>query len=235
MVDIGKFYVNEIPPKDESIVDLVRVACYSSQIEEAIGAINDLHVKGYETALNIMAISRVNETELRQQLYKVRSSKVDIVYIVDSFGSLYMDDINRLTKIYKRSLPGKQIGIHAHNNLQLAFANTITANQAGCRFMDSTVYGMGRAAGNCPTELLIGYLYPKYNIKPILKAIEELFIPLRELEEWGYLIPYALSGQLNEHPRTAIELRNQTEAKDNYLEFYEQTTKDKDRPLQVAR
>lgn len=224
MVDVGKFDHRDISIHSESQIDLIRVACYISQIDEAIVAVNALHEKGYETCLNIMAVSSLDVEQLNPMLQKVRQSFVDKVYIVDSFGSLYMDDVRRLTALYKKFLPDKQIGIHAHNNLQLAFANTITAEQAGCTFLDSTVYGMGRAAGNCPTELLVGYLEPNYDVKPLLKTIEELFMPLRKLEEWGYLIPFAITGQLNEHPRSAIAMRNHKETKDQYLDFYEKTT-----------
>ncbi|MGM7701520.1 aldolase catalytic domain-containing protein [Pseudalkalibacillus sp. Hm43] len=235
MVDIGKFTLDDIPIAQDSLIDMIRVACYSSQIEEAITTVNVLHEKGYETCLNIMAVSNVDQVELKQKLRKVQHCSVDVVYIVDSFGSLYMEEIRRLAEIYKRMLPDKQIGIHAHNNLQLAFANTIAAEQAGSRFLDSTVYGMGRAAGNCPTELLIGYLQPKYDLKPVLKAIEESLIPLRKEMEWGYLIPYAISGQMNDHPRKAIALREKDELKDKYVAFYEQSKSMEENPLQAAK
>ncbi len=235
MVDIGKFTLDDIPLAHDSLIDMIRVACYSSQIEEANTAINVLHEKGYDTCLNIMAVSSVDQMELKQTLKKVQHCPVDVVYIVDSFGSLYMEEIRRLTEFYKRMLPNKHIGIHAHNNMQLAFANTITAERAGCSFLDSTVYGMGRAAGNCPTELLIGYLQPKYDIKPVLKVIEESLIPLREQMEWGYLIPFTISGQMNEHPREALALRKHDETKDKYVEFYEQYTCIEEKPLQAAK
>ena len=82
-------------------------------------------------------------------------------------------------------------------------------------------YGLGRAAGNCPTELLLGFLKnPKFNIRPILDLISKEFIPLREKIEWGYVIPYAITGILDEHPRAALELRS-GDHKENYREFYD--------------
>ncbi|MCF6137439.1 aldolase catalytic domain-containing protein [Pseudalkalibacillus berkeleyi] len=223
MVDIGRFRLGDFLKQKESHIDMVRVACYESQMKEAIGAVNEFHKLGYETCLNIMAISTTNLSHLKDELNQINESYVDTVYIVDSFGSLYMDDISLISSVYQEYLPTKQIGIHAHNNLQLAFANTITGHQSGCSLLDSTVNGMGRAAGNCPTELLIGYLKPDYKLAPIFKAIEELLIPLKETEEWGYQVPYAISGQLNEHPREAITLRN-SEKKDRYVSFYEKRT-----------
>ena len=87
--------------------------------------------------------------------------------------------------------------------------------------VDGTIYGIGRAAGNCPLELLMGFLKnPKFNLKPILDVISKEFIPLREKMEWGYLIPYAITGMFNEHPRAAMDLRK-TDKKEDYKEFFE--------------
>ena len=106
-------------------------------------------------------------------------------------------------------------------NQQLAFANTIEAIIHNANYVDGTVYGLGRAAGNCPLELLIGFLKnPKFDIRPILDLISKEFIPLREKMEWGYIIPYAITGMLDEHPKAAMELRDSAR-KENYREFYD--------------
>jgi 4-hydroxy 2-oxovalerate aldolase len=111
--------------------------------------------------------------------------------------------------------------MHAHNNQQLAFGNTIEAIIHNANYLDGTIYGLGRAAGNCPLELLIGFLKnPKFDIRPILDVISKEFIPLREKLEWGYIIPYAITGILDEHPKAAMALRK-SEKKENYREFYE--------------
>ena len=96
----------------------------------------------------------------------------------------------------------KYVGIHAHNNQQLAFANTIEALSRGVSYLDVTVSGMGRGAGNCASEILLGFLKnPKYNILPILDILEKEILPLKEQGViWGYDIPYLLTGQLNQHP-----------------------------------
>jgi 4-hydroxy 2-oxovalerate aldolase len=121
-------------------------------------------------------------------------------------------------------LPDKRLGIHAHNNMQLAFANTLLAARMGVEFLDSSVYGMGRAAGNCPTELLVTRLKnPKYRLRPVLDIIERFMVPLREKEEWGYIIPYMITGTLDEHPRTAMALRNSPD-KDRFVAFYDKLT-----------
>jgi 4-hydroxy 2-oxovalerate aldolase len=116
---------------------------------------------------------------------------------------------------------GKQIGIHAHNNLQLAFANTIEAIILGCNRVDSTIFGFGRGAGNCNTELLLGFLRnPKFDLRPIVDVIQKHLLPLHRQLDWGPSVPYNLTGQLNQHPRSAIEWCEGPN-KDDYLTFYD--------------
>ncbi|MFH1645490.1 MAG: nucleoid-structuring protein H-NS, partial [Candidatus Omnitrophota bacterium] len=127
-----------------------------------------------------------------------------------------------LVKQFGRILKTKEVGFHGHNNQQLAFGNTIEAIIHNANYLDGTVYGIGRAAGNCPLELLLGFLKnPKFDIRPILDLISKELVPLRGQIEWGYIIPYAIAGMLNEHPKTAMALRN-SENKEHYKEFYEE-------------
>lgn len=224
LVDIGRVDENDILPRNESMIDLIRVACYSKDVDKAIQLSSKFHDMGYETTINIMALSNVMEKDLLENLEMMKDAPVDVVYVVDSFGSLEMSDIHFLVDKFKNHLPNKKLGIHAHNNLQLAFANTLTASQMGVEFLDSSVYGMGRAAGNCPTELLVTRLKnPKFNLRPLVDFIERYMIPLREKEEWGYIIPYMITGTLDEHPRTAMALRNSAD-KDRFLAFYDKLT-----------
>ena len=120
------------------------------------------------------------------------------------------------------------MGIHAHNNQQLAYANTIEAMLNGATWLDSTICGLGRGAGNCPTELLLGFLKnPKFHLRPVLECVQDMFVPLRKELDWGYSIPYMLTGQLNMHPRMAIKMR-EGDTPDNYVEFYDSLTEDTD-------
>ena len=125
-----------------------------------------------------------------------------------------------LAKKYKGILKTREVGIHAHNNQQLAFANTIEAIINNINFLDGTIFGIGRAAGNCPLELLLGFLKnPKFDLRTILEVLEEDFVKLSQEIEWGYTIPYMITGILDNHPRSAMALRN-SENKDDYLTFY---------------
>ncbi len=222
MVDVDRVDIDDVLPRKESPVHMIRVASYVKDIDKAIFLVNHFAEKGYETTVNIMAISRALDNELNEALHQLEEeSKALVIYIVDSFGALYQETTEFLVKKARGILKTKEVGMHAHNNQQLAFGNTIEAIIHGANFVDGTVYGLGRAAGNCPLELLIGFLKnPKFDIRPILDLISREFIPLRERMEWGYIIPYMITGILDEHPKAAMELRN-SDKKENYREFYE--------------
>ncbi len=221
MVDVGRVNLDDVKPADESPVDVIRTASYVKDIDKAIYMTNHFAEKGYETAINIMAISRDRGPELDEALHQIEGeAKVDVVNIVDSFGALYQENIEDLVKRFKSIVKTKGIGFHGHNPQQLAFSNTIEAIIHDANYLDATVFGIGRGAGNCPLELLLGFLKnPKYDIRPILDLISKEFIPLREKIEWGYIIPYAVSGMLNVHPKAAMALRD-SEEKENYKDFY---------------
>jgi 4-hydroxy 2-oxovalerate aldolase len=220
MSDIGRVVNDELLPKSESVVDMIRIATYIHQIPAAIELIEDAHAKGYETTVNIMAISKTMD-ELDEALEILSKTTVDIIYLVDSFGYFHPEQIQKLAEKYVKVARGvgKIVGIHAHNNLQLAYANTIQAMMYGTSYLDVTISGLGRGAGNCPMELLIGFLKnPKYNLIPVLEFIEKFIVPLEKELDWGYSIPYMITGQLNEHPRSAMKARDEGDTK--YTKFY---------------
>jgi 4-hydroxy 2-oxovalerate aldolase len=197
----------DILPKDQSVLDVIRVACYINQVPEAVDMIKDAHDKGYETTCNVMAISTCKDAEIDQALEVLAQTPASTIVVVDSNGALYTEQIELLVKKYKKALEGtgKEVGIHAHNNQELAFANTIEAIIHGANRVDATMAGLGRGAGNCRMELLLGFLRnPKFNTRPIWKLLQERFPKLRKEMDWGALPPYVISGQLNQHPRGAM-------------------------------
>ena len=205
MADVGRTdFEKDIIPKKDSPIDLIRIATYINTIPAAIEMIEDCAKKGYETTINIMAVSKARTEDIVTALEILGQSPVNAFYIVDSYGALYPEESRKLAELY--CTYNKAVGIHAHNNQQLAFANTIEAMTQGVSYLDATVDGMGRGAGNCALELLLGFLKnPKYKVTPILKIIEEHTHKLKEDGvKWGYDIPYMLTGQFNTHPRPAI-------------------------------
>ena len=222
MVDAHRIADQEFAPADQSPIDMIRIASYAKDIDKSIVMINKCHDLGYETTVNIMAISTENEFDLIEALDQLAQTPTETVYVVDSYGYFFCEQIEYIVKLFEKHLPGKRIGIHCHNNQQLAFANTIEGIRQNTNLVDGSLYGIGRGAGNCPLELIIGFLKnPKFNIEPVLQVIQDYMIPMQDEIEWGYMIPYAVTGILNRHPRSAIAMRK-TENKDKYREFYEE-------------
>lgn len=224
MADAGKSdWRTDILPKERSVLDVIRVAFYVHQVAEAVDMINDAHNKGYEATANLMAVSRAQEAEIDQALDLLANTPATTIVVVDSFGSLYTEQIELLVKKYLSyaKATGKEVGIHAHNNQQLAFANTIEAIIHGANRADASMAGLGRGAGNCPMELLIGFLRnPKFYIRPVYQLLQDYLEPLRAKVEWGPYVQYNITGQLNQHPRSAIAARA-GEDRDKYVDFYD--------------
>lgn len=223
MADVGRCdYKTDFLPKSESVIDMVRVACYIHQIPAAIEMIEYFHNLGYETTCNIMAISQANSDQVGQALEMLAASNVDVIYLVDSYGSLYPENASELAQVYLAvaEKAGKKVGFHAHNNQNLAFANTIETMSYGVSYLDATVQGMGRGAGNCAMELLLGFLKnPKYDLYSLLVFIEKYMLPLKEQGVvWGYDLQYLFTGQLNRHPREAMDFT--AKKRSDYSEFY---------------
>ena len=225
MADVGRCdFKEDFIPKSESVIDMIRVACYIHQIPAAVEMIEHFHSLGYETTCNIMAISQANSEQVEAALDMLGESSVDVIYLVDSYGSLYPESAGKLAKIYLAAGEkyGKAIGFHAHNNQNLAFANTIETMSYGVSYLDATASGMGRGAGNCAMELLLGFLKnPKYNLYSFLTFIEKFILPLKASGVvWGYDIQYMLTGQLNRHPREAMAFTANN--RNEYCDFYKE-------------
>ena len=223
MADVGRCdFKTDFLPKSESVVDMVRVACYIHQIPASIEMIEYLHNLGYETSCNIMAISQANLNQVEEALSMIGESSVDVIYVVDSYGSLYPETAGALAQTYLEAAEknGKKVGFHAHNNQNLAFANTIETLSYGVSYLDATAMGMGRGAGNCAMELLLGFLKnPKYSLYSLLEFIERYMVPLKQQGvAWGFDLQYMFTGQLNRHPREAITFTD--EKRGDYCEFY---------------
>lgn len=226
MADVGRCdYKNDIQEKVNSPVDLVRVACYLHQVPTAIEMIEDAHKKGYETSCNIMALSTGQENDIKAALEMLGKSSVDVIYIVDSYGSIYPEAMARVCHMFGEVAAkyNKKLGIHAHDNQRLAFANTIECAGDGVDFLDATYMAMGRGAGNCAMELLLGFLKnPKFNIYPVIKFIEEHMVPLKkDGVVWGYDLQYLMTGLFNQHPRTAIAFTK--DKRSDFGDFFKET------------
>lgn len=207
MLDIGRFDARDMIPAADSVVGAVRVACYVHQIDEAIETTHILDRLGYQTFVNIMAVSEAEPRALDAALALVGAhSPARAVYVVDSYGNLSPSQTGDLIRRYAEA-SGKDVGFHGHNNLQLALANSLAAVEAGATFLDASLAGMGRGAGNTPLELLLPQLgAPLERLSSLFSLLETDIPALQASLRWGYQVPYIIAGLANQHPREAMDL-----------------------------
>jgi 4-hydroxy 2-oxovalerate aldolase len=228
MFDVGRVDFNALQPADQSPIDMIRTACYVADTDKGIDLAKRSKDLGYQTTINIMAPSAAIRTDLIEALDEVsKADEVDYLYLVDSYGAYYSEQVTDYLNLYKAHCPNKPLGFHAHNNQQLAFANTQQAIIDGVNLLDATINGIGRGAGNCNLELLLNFLKnPKFDVAPVYKTIQEHFVPLREEIEWGFNDIYGIGGHLNQHPRAAMKCRADKEIMDNCYDFLVECTSD---------
>ncbi|MDR4508751.1 MAG: aldolase catalytic domain-containing protein [Candidatus Brocadiaceae bacterium] len=209
MADYGKAGPEDFCKAKESMIDLVRIATHKDTVSETIKLLEQIKQKGYRVSLNAMGYTNYAERERNNLIDMLKAANIDIVFVADSYGSLFPEQIQPIFEPLL-CIPGIKVGFHPHNNLQMAFANTLEAIRCGVHFVDSTVFGMGRGAGNLPTEILISYFErfnnDKYNSIPVLNIIDRYFTSLQEKNKWGYQLSFMLSGIFQCHPNYAKAL-----------------------------
>ncbi|HAH05426.1 MAG TPA: hypothetical protein DCM05_02695 [Elusimicrobia bacterium] len=210
MADFGKIEADDFCDRKDSVVDMVRVAAHRDAIPGALALLEKIKKKGYTAVLNVMGFTSMSEAERAELRNLARGSAVDILYVADSYGSMFPDQIRGIFEPLLEIGGPLEIGFHPHNNLQMAFANTLEALRVGVHYLDATQFGMGRGAGNLPLETLLAYLQQsrkdKYNVIPVLNCIDRHLIALNRQLGWGHQLPYMLSGIFQCHPYYAQDL-----------------------------
>lgn len=190
----------------------IRVAAYPYEYHKAITLVDKLFSLGYKVYLNLMASSEITNEQYEILNKWEGKNKIDAIYFADSFGSLIPSDIPFFVNKLKE-IGFNNIGFHSHNNLQMAFANTLKAIECGANYIDASIYGMGRGAGNLPIEIFLGYLEKtgnlKYNTVPYLDVIQNYFLELFNKYTWGYDLRVLIGGLANIHPYYIDELFEQ--------------------------
>ena len=200
-----------IRDSDQSTFTMCRLATHFSNI----GMIGQFHSyfrnKGYSVGINLMGVSLLSDNNIADAMELIEKIEPDVFYIADSFGSMLPDDISHLNVQLRQYYSGP-MGIHTHNNQGLAFANTLRAVEEGFEYIDATLTGMGRGAGNLATEQILLWLQnndqvsEKYQSDEVLDSIHNFYGPLQEKHKWGFNYAYMLSGLNNIHPTYCMEL-----------------------------
>ena len=204
MIDTKEFVENKnllfdvIQEKSKSPFTLCRIATDYENLDFALEMSKVISEMGYETALNLMKVSILSNLEVGLALQKINKSNVDMVYIVDSLGSI---NEKKLISLIKQSDTNKILGFHSHNNLGLAFSNTIKAVELGVDIIDGTITGMGRGAGNLRIEQYLMFINKPIN--DLLDLIQRRFNLLKQKYTWGWSSSYMYSGMNEIHPTHA--------------------------------
>jgi len=187
----------------ESPVSLVRIACHYDQFNEALLSCQWLKKKGYIVGINLMQIASCSEKEIEFFARSVSTKFVDVLYFADSMGSMHPNQVSNIIIALRKGWEGP-IGIHTHDNMGQALANSLQAIDDGVTWVDSTITGMGRGSGNVQTEYLIIELAElrkkSLNMVPLLSIIDKYFKPLKLKYGWGTNTYYFLAGKYGIHP-----------------------------------
>ena len=196
-----KKYLNKKFKNNISSFSIIRIAAHYKDLNKLIKYIKCLKKLNYKICFNLMQINNISQHELKICLRKLKTSKsVDVFYFADSFGNLKPKNIKIICKTIKKNWKN-DIGIHAHDNCGLALKNSIQAFKSGVKWIDSTIQGMGRGAGNVKTEsLLRKFKFANYKPSSINNISKKYFLNLKKRYKWGKSNYYKIAANFNIHP-----------------------------------
>ncbi|MCD7740827.1 MAG: aldolase catalytic domain-containing protein [Ruminococcus sp.] len=211
LADHGKFVPEDLPEYDGTSVDGLRIAFHKKDRIAGLDDCRKVKEKGYKVFIQAMVSVSYTDEEFLDLICRVNDVEPYAFYIVDSFGMMKKKDLTRLFYMVEHNLKNTiKIGFHSHNNMQLAYSNAqslVHIQTDRDLIIDSSVYGMGRGAGNLNTELFVEYLNEnadgQYVLKPLLTIIDEILNEFYLRNHWGYSLPNYLSASHNAHPNYA--------------------------------
>ena len=225
MIDWDRYDLDYLPPYDGKSLDAVRVVFPHGKHKEGVAVAKKIKEKGYKVflqAANTLAYSDEDLVELARYVNELMPVSISVV---DTFGAMYKSDLDRIVSVLDSELNNEiSIGFHSHNNMQLSFSLSMhfIESLAGKRnvIVDSSLCGMGRGAGNAPTELVVNYLNNKqhkhYDMNDIMDAIDLYMVTFQQKYQWGYSIPYFIAGMYQCHVNNIAYLQknHRTNSKD---------------------
>lgn len=216
MACYGEYSLDQLSDYDGSSIDGIRVTFHYNEIDDAMEYCRKIQQKGYKVFIQPVGTTSYTDKQLLALIDTVNSINPFAFYLVDTLGLMHQYDVSRFFYLIDHNLEKSiNIGFHSHNNLQLSYSNcqfltNIETNRT--IFLDSSVSGMGRGAGNLNTELIANYLNEHkgtyYEIEPLLEIVDEFILRIKEKCEWGYSIPYYLAAINGCHPNYASYLSN---------------------------
>lgn len=206
---VSKLFV----PASESKIGLVRIAAHFHEVEKSGSIVKLLKKLGYIVGYNLMQAGGKADDVIAEKARQAKEWGVlDSLYFADSLGNMDGDEVTRIVNALRTQWTGP-LGIHTHNNMGKGLDNTLTAKQLGVTWLDTTITGMGRGAGNTQTESLLAVLDKEgsaYNSKPIYELVIRHFEPMQKKYGWGSSLLYFLGAQNNVHPTYIQNLLSNT-------------------------
>lgn len=209
-----KYNIDNLPKNETNQNNVIRMSFHKKSIDKISDYAERIIAKGYRLFLQPTVIMAYTDKEILEMIENINKLNIECISIVDTFGQMIPEDTKSKTKLFDKYLRKDiKLGIHLHNNMQTAFANAITfldmVSEKRDVIIDTSLLGMGRGAGNLPTELLANYLNNKYgknyNIEALLEASDSIISKIKEEHEWGYSLPYYLSAINGIHPSYIIQ------------------------------
>ena len=216
MIALGDISPDLITPYDGTSIDGIRLTFHKHEWNEARDVAITLMEKGYKVFVQPVGTTSYSDMELLKLVDDVSKLHPFAFYMVDTLGIMYRNDCLRMFYLIDKNLdPAIRIGFHSHNNYQLSFSNAqeiMLQDSKRSIIIDTSVYGMGRGAGNLPTELLTEYvntsIEKKYSLVPLLTLADQYLMSIYAESPWGYALPYFLSAKKHCHPNYAAYLLN---------------------------
>jgi 4-hydroxy 2-oxovalerate aldolase len=214
MIAYGDISADEISLKQPDSIDGIRLTFHNSEWEDTKRLAQNLMEKGYKVFIQPVGTLSYTDEEMLNLITEVNALKPFAFYLVDTLGSMYKNDLLRLFFLVEHNLAkGIALGFHSHNNMQLSFSNAMSLLELHTSrhlIIDSSVFGMGRGAGNLNTELITHFINAnienRYNITPLLDLMDEILLPIYKYTPWGFSEPYYMAAIRGVHPSYASYL-----------------------------
>ena len=214
MIAFGEIRAEHISPYKPGYINGIRLTFHNDEWEETKILSKKLMDKGYKVFIQPVGTLSYTDEDLLALISEVNTLNPYAFYLVDTLGSMYKNDLLRKFFLIEHNLAeGICFGLHSHNNMQLSFANAMTLLELHTDrhiIIDSSVFGMGRGAGNLNTELITHYINcnieNRYDLIPLLELIDDAILPIYKYTPWGFSAPYYLSAIKGVHPNHASYL-----------------------------
>ena len=208
---INPLPLDMLAPYDKDAPEIIRVIVWKRMLKEGFEYCKGIVEKGYKLCIQPARVSQYSDDEFVEMIKMFNKLNPMAVYIVDSWGTMYKDDLLHYLKLADENLKKDiSVGCHGHNNMMQAFDVACAFCEQNLKrdlIIDSSVYGIGRGAGNLNTELFAKWadekLNKNYDIEPLFKIYDKYIKKIYKREKWGYSIPYLITAKYNANPNFA--------------------------------